>query len=90
MTDSPAERAGVSPGDILIAIDRLMLSEINLQARLARFQAGQTVRITGFRDEELLEFPVTLAEAVLDTCALSLMDTPDPDALGRRQAWLGA
>ena len=90
MTDSPAERAGVSPGDILIAIDELMLSEKNLQARLARFEAGQTVRISGFRDEELLEFPVSVAEAVLDTCALSLIDKPGPDAHGRRQAWLGA
>ena len=90
MTDSPAERAGVSPGDILIAIDGLMLSEKNLQTRLARFEAGQTVRITGFRDEELLEFPVTLAGAALDNCALSLVDRPGPDALSRRQAWLGA
>ena len=90
MTDSPAERAGVSPGDILIAMNGLMLSEKNLQTRLARFQAGQTVPITGFRDEELLEFPVTLAEAVLDTCALGLIDKPGPDALSRRQTWLGA
>ena len=57
---------------------------------LARFEAGQTVRITGFRDEELLEFPVTLAGAALDSCALSLVDKPGPDALSRRQAWLGA
>ena len=90
MTDGPVERAGVSPGDILIAIEGLMLSEKNLQTRLARFEAGQTVRITGFRDEELLEFPVTLAGAALDSCALSLVDKPGPDALSRRQAWLGA
>lgn len=90
MTDSPAERVGIGPGDILIAMDGLMLSEKNLQTRLARFQAGQTVPITGFRDEELLEFPVTLAEAVLDTCALSLVDKPGPNALSRRQTWLGA
>ncbi|MYF70012.1 MAG: M61 family metallopeptidase [Proteobacteria bacterium] len=89
MADGPAERAGVSPGDVLIAIDGLMLSEKNLLQRLARYKAGQTVRISGFRDEELLEFPVTLGEAAQETCVLSLADKPDADALSRRQAWLG-
>ena len=90
MADSPAERAGVSPGDLLIAIDGLKLSGSNLQARLSRFKAGQTVRLTGFRDEELLEFPVTLAEAALDRCVLRLVDKPDADAMARRLAWLGS
>ena len=88
--DGPAERAGVSPGDILIAIDGLKLSDKNLLARLARFEAGQTVRISGFRDEELLEFHVTLAEAARETCALSLAAKPDAEALTRRMGWLGA
>ena len=79
----------MSPGDILIAIDGLMLSEKNLLARLARFQAGQTVRISGFRDEELLEFPLTLGEAARETCVLGLADRPDADALTRRTGWLG-
>ena len=89
MADGPAEQAGVSPGDILIAIDGLMLSEKNLLARLARCEAGQTVRISGFRDEELLEFPVTLAPAARESCVLGLADKPDADALARRQSWLG-
>ncbi len=89
MADGPAEQAGVSPGDILIAIDGLMLSEKNLLPRLARCEAGQTVRISGFRDEELLEFPVTLAPAARETCVLGLADKPDADALARRQSWLG-
>ena len=89
MADGPAERAGVSPGDLLIAIDGLKLSGSNLQARLSRFKAGQTVRLTGFRDEELLEFPVTLAEAAPDRCVLRLADKPDADSMARRLAWLG-
>ena len=90
MADSPAERAGVSPGDLLIAIDGLKLSGSNLQPRLSRFEAGQTVRLAGFRDEELMEFPVTLAEAVLDRCVLRLADKPDADTLARRRGWLGS
>ena len=90
MADSPAEQAGVSPGDLLIAIDGLKLSGSNLQTRLSRFEAGQAVRLTGFRDEELIEFPVTLAQAALDRCVLRLADKPDADTTVRRRGWLGS
>ena len=67
-----------------------MVTEKNLQKRLARLQAHQSVPVTVFREEELLEFSVTLAEAPRNTCILRLVDKPDSAALARRKAWLGA
>ncbi len=85
----PAQRAGLNPGDVLIAIDRLRLKERNLRRRLARFEAGERVTATAFRGDELLEVGLVLQPAVLDTCYLVAHERPAPDALLRRRAWLG-
>jgi predicted metalloprotease with PDZ domain len=84
-----AERAGLNPGDVLVAIDRLRVTGRNLARRLARFESGERVTATVFRGDELLEVGVVLKAAPLDTCYLTLRDQADPNAVGRRRAWLG-
>ena len=84
-----AERAGLNPGDVLIAIDRLRVTGRNLQRRLARFESGERVTASVFRGDELLEVGVVLKAAPLDTCYLVVRDQPEPKALERRRAWLG-
>src|SRR5690606_26677241 len=42
----PAQRAGLSPGDVLIALDRLRVGEHNLRRRLARFEDGERITAT--------------------------------------------
>jgi predicted metalloprotease with PDZ domain len=86
---SAAERAGLNPGDVLIAIDRLRVTGRNLQRRLARFESGERVTASVFRGDELLEVGVVLKAAPLDTCYLVVRDQPEPKALERRRAWLG-
>jgi predicted metalloprotease with PDZ domain len=86
----PAERAGLSPGDHLIALGGLRVEERNLRKRLARHEPGETIRAAAFRGDELLEFPLELAAAPLDTCFLALDPEADPRAQTLREAWLGA
>jgi predicted metalloprotease with PDZ domain len=85
----PAQRAGLNPGDVLIAVDRLKVNERNLKKRLARFEEGERVTATVFRGDELLEVGLVLRAAPLDTCVLTLDEQPAPDALRLRRAWLG-
>jgi len=88
--DGPAERAGLNTGDALIAIDGLRVTAGNLAKRLVRLEAGETVPAAVFRDDELLEFQVTLAAAAADTCVLGLDGEAESSALERRKAWLGS
>jgi predicted metalloprotease with PDZ domain len=84
-----AERAGLNPGDVLVAIDRLRVTGRNLARRLARFENGERVTATVFRGDELLELGMVLKAAQLDTCYLTAREHADTHALERRRAWLG-
>ncbi len=84
-----AERAGLNPGDVLVALDRLRVTGRNLTRRLARFESGERVTATVFRGDELIEVGVVLKAAPLDTCYLTVRDQADPKAVERRRAWLG-
>jgi predicted metalloprotease with PDZ domain len=84
-----AERAGLNPGDVLIAIDRLRVTGRNLARRLARFESGERVTASVFRGDELLEVGIVLKGAPQDTCYLTAREKADPQALERRKAWLG-
>jgi predicted metalloprotease with PDZ domain len=86
----PAQRAGLNPGDLLIAVDRLRVNERNLRRRLARFESGERVTASVFRGDELLEVGLVLRPAPLDTCYLVMKDQAEPDALQRRRTWLGS
>src|SRR5690606_37947208 len=84
----PAQRAGLAPGDVLIAIDRLRVNDRNLKRRLARLDDGERVTATAFRGDELLEVGLVLAAAPPDTCWLRVVEEADPAAAARRDAWL--
>jgi len=55
-----AQKAGLSAGDVLIAIDGLRVTGTNLDALLGRYQAGATVEIHAFRRDELRLWRVKL------------------------------
>jgi len=88
--DGPAQRAGLSPADVVIAIDGLMIDERNLAKRLARLEADERVRVTVFRGDELMTTELTLERAPADTCYLELDEHAAPAELTRRKAWLNA
>ncbi|HUL83370.1 MAG TPA: PDZ domain-containing protein [Gammaproteobacteria bacterium] len=85
----PAQRAGLNPGDVLIAVDRLKVSERNFKRRLARFESGERITASVFRGDELIEVGLVLRSAPLDTCYLAIDEQASADAVQRRSAWLG-
>jgi predicted metalloprotease with PDZ domain len=46
------------------------------------------VRVHAFRRDELIELPVTLGRAPLDTCVLSVNEDADEAIRGQREGWL--
>ncbi|WP_291994811.1 PDZ domain-containing protein [Candidatus Accumulibacter sp. ACC003] len=57
---SPAQVAGLSAGDLLLAIDGLRVTAATIERVLCRKNAGETVRVHAFRRDELMEFSVVL------------------------------
>jgi predicted metalloprotease with PDZ domain len=86
----PAESAGLVAGDQIVALDGYRVDAATLTRRLSRFDPGATVTITLFRRNELLQFPITLQSAPLDTVSLTAQANPDAAGLERRIAWLGS
>lgn len=85
---SPAERAGIAPGDEAIAIDDLRLTADNVDARLRYHHDGDTVTVTVFRDHVLMRHKVTLGVAPEDTCYFEVDKNVDAAVETERGKWL--
>jgi predicted metalloprotease with PDZ domain len=88
-TGGPAEGAGVSPGDELVALDGLRINLAGAEARTRRYKPGDRSELTVFRGDELMSLRLRWEEAPADTCYLVLDDDADETATTRRSAWLG-
>lgn len=86
----PAQRAGLSGGDVLVALDGLKLSPGLWPHRLLALAPGQRCTLHYFRGDELLSAELGAEAPPLDTWTLTLAANPPPERLARRQAWLGA
>jgi predicted metalloprotease with PDZ domain len=85
----PAHRAGLSAGDLLIAVDGLRVKAGGLEKLLARHAAGDRLRLHVFRRDELMELELTLAAAELTSASLALDSRERVAAARLRKAWLG-
>jgi predicted metalloprotease with PDZ domain len=86
----PARRAGIAPGDVLMAVDGLRVTGATADEALRRARIGQPLRIHAFRRDELMTFTAVPEPAPADTCELCLSTEAAADALERRARWLGA
>lgn len=60
---SPAARAGVRPGDIVLTLDgKAMDNGRQLQVNLYRHQAGESVQLEVLRDGKTMAFPIVMVE----------------------------
>jgi predicted metalloprotease with PDZ domain len=90
LNGSPAERAGLAPGDTIVALDGVRASPEALDDMLKTRRPGEAVDLHAFRREALLTLRVVLEEAPEDACWLALDPAAAADAQARRGAWLGA
>jgi len=85
-----AQRAGLSGGDVIAALDGLRVSPSALDDMLRRYAPGDRVRIHAFRRDELFEVNAELQAPPQDTCWLERDETADSVARERCRAWLGS
>lgn len=89
MNGGPAEQAGISPGDELVALDGLRIDIAGCEARTRRYRPGDVSEITVFRGDELMSMRMKWTEAPMDTCYLVLNDAVEAAVKSGRGDWLG-
>ena len=87
--EGPAQQAGISAGDRIIALDQLQVSEETLKNALYQRPPGSSLRVHLFRRDELMELEVTLQAAPTDTVVLQAMEAPTAEQTHAQQQWLG-
>jgi len=71
---SPAHVAGISAGDILVALGDKRLNETNYKRMLASSRPGTSLKAIGFRAERLCEFTVITGEAVSNEWSIKKLE----------------
>lgn len=90
LSGGAAQRAGLSAGDVIVAVDGLRASETALKSMLARHPAGRRLAVVAFRRDELRSFEVEPDPADLEPPALRMADRVPAATRRLRQGWLGA
>jgi predicted metalloprotease with PDZ domain len=85
-----AERAGLAPNDVLVAIDGIRASADAVNAMTRRRSPGERIAVHAFRRDELVSVEVELLAAPLDTCHLALRTDAPERTVALRNAWLEA
>lgn len=82
-----AHRAGLSAGDLLVALNGLRVTPTNLDTLLSRYRAGDVVSIHAFRRDELMDFNAVLIQD--EAPQVSFVSQEKPVATVRKRAkWL--
>jgi predicted metalloprotease with PDZ domain len=84
-----AQAAGLSAGDVIVALDGIKVTRASLEKRISACRPGDRLAVHAFRRDELFETSLLLIAPLADTCELTLKTDADPQALARRRAWLG-
>ncbi len=82
-----AQQAGLSAGDVLVAVDGLKVGKSSLETLLERRPLGSTVKVHAFRRDELIEREVRLGRAEI-TVELKAEARVGGTAARLRRAWL--
>ncbi len=83
-----AQNAGLSAGDIVIAIDNLKANKSNLEKTIQLYPVGSKLLLHVFRRDELMTFSLTLKASKDNTWYLSFIEDVDDTILQNRNKWL--
>ena len=86
-SQSPAMQAGLSAGDVIVAVDDLKTDKPKLEKMLHRYQPGAHLHLHAFRRDELMRFEITLAGAPEDTCYFLPADAATGEQKKKRDSW---
>ncbi len=89
LENGPGQKFGLSAGDELLALNDIRLTRKTLEKRLRRLQAGDSTRLSIFRDDVLLELPLLVEKSPQNRCQLQLDKKAGSEILTARTAWLG-
>ncbi len=84
--DGCIQNAGISAGDVILAINNLKANKDNIYTLLQAFNANDTVLCHVFRRDELMTFQITLGNAIEDACYFEIDDQAQKSGL--RHVWL--
>lgn len=87
--NSPAERARLDAGDILLAMSNERLTFDNFRSRLHSHRIGETVKLTVLRGERLLSLEIIPMEFQEQRWAITEISNPTPQQVELRNRWLG-
>ncbi|MDB5888219.1 MAG: hypothetical protein JWM03_1091 [Rhodocyclales bacterium] len=84
-----AQRAGLSAGDELVALDGLRITGSNLESLLLRYDKGNIFELICFRRDELMTMRVRFEAPRMDECALMRLPRATAAISKLRDDWLG-
>ncbi len=86
-TDGPAQRAGLSAGDRLVAVDGIKTDRTGFERLLDNASPSTTFELHVFRRDRLITLSLSVAEPPLDTVWLSRDSGADAEAKRRFEGW---
>lgn len=82
-----AQAAGLSAGDIVLAVNKLRVNAGSIDRHLRSYPVGTVIEVLAVRRDEVMIFNVTLQAQPATLCALTTQDNPQA-AKVQREMWL--
>ncbi len=86
---SPAEQAGLNPGDEVLALNGVRVTAETWPDRLKQYAPGTTLQLSVFQQDELYTTSVSLAEPSPKHYQIVPLEDPPPAQQRLFQGWLG-
>lgn len=87
--DSPAQQAGITPGDELLAIAGYRVTAEQLNERLKDFQPGDRITLTVFQKDQLKSLTAELTAPVATRYKIVALNHPSEEQQALFKGWLG-